>query len=77
RQEGIEYEEFKNENIDKLKYRKFLNRVRSKLSTISTRMKLVKASNKSSDVKRQELDLLLTRRNKLAEMAVHKYLGES
>lgn len=76
RKDKIDYQDYLEENRDKLAKRKMLNKVQRGISAINSRMKMIRGSNKPADVKRQELDLLQTRKNNLQEMAAKRYLGE-
>lgn len=65
--EGLDYQEYLDENKSMLEVRKKINRAQKGLSTINDKMKMVRRSDKSAEEKRQELDLLQTRKNKIQE----------
>ncbi len=67
--------ELQQEHGQELRYRKLLNRIQQKLSTINTKMKLARKSNLTGEEKRRRLDVLQMQKNRLTKLATEKYRG--
>lgn len=61
-------QELRQENWNKLRYRKFLNQKQRQLSAISKKMKMIERSDLPAEIKRKRLDVLKLRRNALVKM---------
>ena len=58
------------DNRDKLKIRKYMNRMRGKLSKVNKEMSAVRLSGRSGEAKRRRIDTLQIRKQQLAKAAV-------
>ena len=56
------------ENRNKLRYRKLMNKVQRQLQQINSRMKIIERQNLEPEIKRKRLDVLRVRKNRLVKM---------